>query len=74
MSEQEKNVGTQQDPKEEPKTTDFVVQEGKAKKAVKWLIRGLVVLATGALGFFAGRASVGEDNEETEETTEETKE
>ena len=59
MSEKvENNVGTMEANKtDDPKPTIVVEQEGKLKKAVKWLIRGAVVLATGALGFIAGRAS-----------------
>lgn len=45
--------------------TTITEQEGKGKKALKWLARGLVVIATGAVGFLFGRASM-KDGDETE--------
>ena len=57
---------------EEPKATILVEQEGKGKKIVKWLIRGAVVVATGIVSFFIGRASVKDDEEETENTDDQT--
>lgn len=47
------------------KATTITEQEGKGKKALKWLVRGLVVLATGAVGFLLGRTST-KDGDEAE--------
>lgn len=46
-------------------TTTITEQEGKGKKALKWLVRGLIVVATGVVGFLFGRASA-KDGDETE--------
>lgn len=44
---------------------------GKGKKVIKWLVRGLVIVATAVTGFILGRATGhDDDNEETSETDE----
>ena len=50
----------------------IVNDESKVRKFIKWGLSGLAVVATGVLGFFIGRNSVGDDDEEskTEEKTE----
>ena len=50
------------------KSTVFVPQEGTGKKALKWVIRGVVAAATFALGVITGKTlSKGSDEESTEE-------
>lgn len=63
----ETGIGTDN---KETNTPDIVNQDSKVKKAVKWLIKGLVVVATGAVGYFLGRGSVGNDDDsDTEESS-----
>lgn len=72
MAEEKKVVeeGTQEK-KLEVKHTDMVVAEdGKGKKALKWVFRGLAVVASGLVGFFIGRATNSSDDEESEDSNE----
>lgn len=48
-------------------------EEGKGRKAIKWVVGGLAAVATAVVGFILGRNSVKDDDDssETTETTEE---
>lgn len=48
-------------------------EEGKGRKAIKWVVGGLAAVATAIVGFILGRNSVKDDDDssETTETTEE---
>lgn len=74
MEEMEKKVeetGTEE--KIEAMKLDQVVEpESKGQKIVKWVLRGLAIVASGIGGFILGRATGkdDDDSEGTEETTE----
>ena len=54
---------------EEIKATEIpvVAEDGKAKKILKWVVRGVALVATGIVGFVLGRTTSGgeEDSEES---------
>lgn len=69
--EDTENSGTQ-----DIKATDFIEPQGKVRKAVKWLLGGVVIVVSGFVGGLIGHklGSGGndkEDNQETEESSDE---
>lgn len=69
MDENEANVtneGTKEPVKTEEDNTQIVLQEpGKIKKALKWVLGGLAVIAAGVGGFFLLK---GKDNDDEEDS------
>ncbi len=52
-------------------TADIVIEEGKGKKILKWVVKGVVVAVTFAAGLLLGKGIGGkDDSEETTENTE----
>ena len=72
MDGENEKVNGQENPNPEgnPVHTNIANHEGTAKKVVKTIIKGLVIVATGVVGFFLGRASKDGDSEETGSTEE----
>lgn len=54
------------------KGTDFVEPQGKLRKAIKWVVGGVVVLVSGAVGCLIGRhMGNGGDDEDNSPSSEE---
>ena len=69
MSEINENV--QEETKTETQVDANVVIEakpGKGRKILKWIVEGLVVIATGITGFVLGKNSGKDDDEDSAET------
>ena len=70
MDENEVNVtneGTNEPVKTEEDNTQIVLQEpGKFKKALKWVLGGLAVVAAGVGGFFLFRGKDNDDEDSAE--------
>lgn len=55
----------------EPATTETIVEEdSKLKKVIKWTLKGLALVATGVAGFFIGRATRGDNDDDTDDAEE----
>lgn len=69
---EKKDIMNEPELKEVPKD-ECCQEEGKGRKAIKWVVGGLAAVATAVVGFVLGRNSVKDDDDssETTETTEE---
>ena len=57
---------------EEIKATELpVANDGKAKKILKWVVRGVALVVTGVVGFVLGRTTSGSDEDSEESANEE---
>lgn len=58
---------------EDVKATDIpvVAEDGKAKKILKWVVRGVALVITAAVGFVLGRTTSGSDEDSEESANDE---
>lgn len=54
------------------KMSDIIVEQEDSmpKKIIKWVLGGLACVATGVAGFFIGRASKGDDDNDSDNSVE----
>ena len=65
MSEINEDVQTEETQKKDEKTEIVIDEGGKLKKALKWVVRGLVVVATAVGGSLLGRATGKDDSDDS---------